>query len=95
MSIKLTKSERETIIIFNEADGFFDIETSVQSHIRKFDRLGYKCTSTQLYSDGTVQAKCYNVPKWAITFRKPAKRVMSDEQRAAARERLQGIRADL
>ena len=87
MADKLTKEERETVIVFNEADNKFIIETSIAVHMRKFDRLGYECTKKQYYSDGTVMSKEYKVPKFAITFRKPEKRKVSEEQRQKAADR--------
>ena len=92
---KLTKDERETLLNYCEADGYWEIDTSVATHIRKFDKLGYECTDTQLYPDGTVMAKTYKVPKHAISFRKPekVKREMSEEQKAAMSERVKLMQA--
>jgi uncharacterized protein YciI len=91
---KLTAEERETIITFCEADDYFVIDTSYQVHIRKFDKLGYECTGTQLYDDGSVMAKQYKVPKFAIVFRKPVKHEMTEEQRQNASERMKKLRAN-
>lgn len=90
---KLTMEERETTISYNEADGFYTIATDVQKHIRKFDRLGYECTKTLLYPDGTVETKEYKVPAHAISFRSPVKlkRELTDEQRKAASERMKAM----
>ena len=92
MSDKLTREDRETIIIFCEADNSYHIDTSIQMHIRKFDKLGYECISEQTYKDGTIMAKVYKVPKFAISFRSPKRKTLSDEQRAIAAERLRKLR---
>lgn len=92
MSDKLTKEERETIIAFCEADDSYHIDTSIQVHIRKFDKLGYECINEQKYEDGTIMAKVYKAPKFAISFRSPKRRTMTDEQRAANAERLRKLR---
>lgn len=89
---KLTKCERETLINLCEADDAYLIETSIAAHIRKFDKLGYNCTREQFYDDGTVMCKEYRVPKRAISFRKPEKPVLTDEQRAKAGDRLKAFR---
>lgn len=85
---KLHRDERETLIIFNEADNEYIIETTIFAHIRKFDKLGYEVVKEQKYSDGTIMSKEYKVPKFAITFRKPVKRVVSEEQKKELAERL-------
>lgn len=93
MSEKLHKDERETIITFCEADDEYIVETSIAVHMRKFDKLGYECIGEQRYSDGSTMSKEYRVPKFAITFRKPVKRVsrMTEEQRAAAAVRARNL----
>lgn len=87
---RLKKDERETILSYNEADGFWNIYSAVQYHIRKFDKLGYEVTDVDSYQDGTVAAKFYKVPKRAISFRSPVKatRVMSEEQKREFTERM-------
>lgn len=89
----LTKEERETTLNYCESEGMWYIDTSVQTHIRKFDKLGYKCTNIQYYSDGSIMSKQYQVPKFAISFRKPekAKRAMTEEQRQAISERMKAL----
>ncbi len=94
MSDKLTRAERETIIIYNELDDAYIIDSSVQKHIRRFDKLGYECTDTQLYDDGTMCSKSYRVPVRAISFRSPEKRELTDEQREKLRERMAKMRSD-
>jgi len=92
---RLAKDERETLLNYCEADGYWEIDTSVAVHIRKFDKLGYECIGTQFYPDGTVMSKTYRVPKHAISFRKPekVKREMSEEQKAAMSERIKAMQA--
>lgn len=87
---RLKKDERETILSYNEADGFWNIYSAVQHHIRKFDKLGYEVTDIDSYQDGTVAAKFYKVPKKTISFRSPVKatRVMTEEQKREFTERM-------
>lgn len=90
---RLTKDERETILTYNEADGYWEIYTGVQSHIRKFDKLNYDVTNVDYYEDGTVAGKFYKVPKNAISFRDPSKkRNISEEQKAMLAERMRNIK---
>ena len=91
---RLTKDERETILVYNEADGYWTIYSAVQPHIRKFDKLNYPITDIDYYPDGEVAGKFYQVPKNAISFKDPTKkRNISDEQKQALRERALAARA--
>lgn len=90
---RLTKEERETILRYNEADGYWEVYTAVQAHIRKCDSYGYELTDVDYYEDGTVAGKFYKVPKNAIGFKTPnRKRNLTDEQRIAMAERLKTAR---
>lgn len=90
---RLTKEERETILRYNEADGYWEVYTAVQAHIRKCDFYGYELTDVDYYEDGTVAGKFYKVPKNAIGFKTPnRKRNLTDEQRITMAERLKAAR---
>ena len=90
---RLTKDERETILTYNEADGYWEIYTAVQSHIRKFDKRNYEVTEVDYYPDGEIAGKFYKVPKNAISFRDPSKkRNISEEQKAMLAERMRNIK---
>ena len=90
---KLLSEERETILTYSDSDKKWHIYTAVPAHMRKFDKLGYQCIKTQFYSDNTVESKEYEVPKFAISFRKPEKikRELSEEQRQAMVERMKAM----
>ena len=85
---RLARDERETAVVFNEADGFWTIYTAVKSHMKRFDKLGYECTNIDRYPDGEIASKFYRVPRHAVSFRSPEQRQFTDEQRAAMAERL-------
>lgn len=84
---RLAKDERETAIVYNEADGFWTIYTAVKMHMNRFDKLGYEVTDVDRCPDGEIAGKFYKVPRHAISFRSPEKREYTDEQRAAMAER--------
>lgn len=91
---RLTKEERETACVYNEADGYWTIYSAVQSHIRKFDKLNYPVTDIDYYPNGEVAGKFYQVPKNAISFKDPTKkRNISEEQKQVLRERALAARA--
>ena len=85
---RLTKEERETACVYNEADGYWTIYSAVQSHIRKFDKLNYPITDIDYYPDGEVAGKFYQVPKNAISFKSPKKREYSEERKQEMIQRL-------
>ncbi len=87
---RLTQEERETAIVYNEADGFWTIYTAVKMHMNRFDKLGYECTGVDRYPDGEIAGKFYKVPRHVIHFYPLEKRTLNltDEQRAAMGERL-------
>ena len=86
---KLTREERETVINYCEADGYYLIETTVQKHINKFDKLGYECIRVDKYPDGSVMCKEYKVAERVISYRSPIvppKKELSEEEKARKRE---------
>lgn len=90
---RLTTDERETILIYNDADKYWEIYSAVPKHMRKFDKLNYEVIKTETYDDGEVMAKFYKVPQNAISFRDHTKKkTLTDEQRAALAERMRNLR---
>ena len=90
---RLARDERETAIVYNEADGFWTIYTAVRMHMNRFDKLGYECTGVDRYPDGEIAGKFYKVPRHVIHFYPLEKRTLNltDEQRAAMGERLRRV----
>lgn len=85
----LTRLERETIIKFNAAEAEVDVYTADPVYIRKLDKLcesnpdSYKCYQRD------DESACYTVSsKKLIRFATPVTSKMTDEQKAAAAERL-------
>ena len=88
---RMKRDERETAVVYNEADGYWTIYTAVRMHMNRFDKLGYEVTHVDYYPDGEIAGKFYKVPRHAISFRSPEKRKYTDEQRAAMAERLNNL----
>lgn len=87
---KLTKQEKETMIIFNEQDNDASISTYNVALLRKLERLHQErpdeCEKHEIFCDGSQ----YLVPKKWIKINPPKK--MSDEVKAKAAERLKKAR---
>ena len=86
---QLHNDERETILLFNLADGYWDVSTSVPAHMNKFKKLGWELVHDNGYE------LTFKVPKNGIIFRDLQKlanrKPMSEEQRAAKAEILRRL----
>lgn len=87
--MKLTRYEQETVINFNVGEKMATVYTADPAVIRNLDSLviGYPDTFKRIKEDDI--SKTYEMPKSAVTYRKP--RRMSEEQREAAKKRMQLI----
>ena len=87
--MKLSREEQETIITFNAKDKNATIYTRDPTVMREVDSLviGYpdvfKCVAKSDID------KTYEMPKTAVSYRKP--RQLSEEQRKQARERIKKV----
>lgn len=87
--MKLTREEQETIITFNAKNKNATIYTRDPTVMREVDSLviGYpdvfKCVG-----ESDID-KTYEMPKTAVSYRKPRK--LSEEQRKQARERIKKV----
>ena len=87
--MKLTRLEQETIINFNAGEQTATLYTRDPAVMRKVDALVigypeiYKCIAKSDID------KTYEMPKSAISYRKP--RRLSEEQREKARKRLKRL----
>lgn len=89
---KLTKQEKETMIVFNEQDKTASISTYNVALLRKLEKLLQErpdeCEKHNVFSDGSQ----YIVPKKWIKISPPKK--LSDEAKAKAAERLKKARSE-
>lgn len=80
--------EYETIILYNNEKRVWEAGTNIPTHQAMFEKKGWTFTGETPSGD-----KGYEAPKNAITFRDlNKKRVMTDEQKEAARERMLALR---
>ena len=83
--MKITRYEQETIINFNAEEKTATLYTRDPAVIRKVDALVIEYPDTFKCIGETDIDKTYEMPKSAVTYRKPRK--LSEEQREAKRER--------
>ena len=84
--MKLTRYEQETIINFNADEKMATLYTRDPAVMRKVDTLVIEYPDTFKCIGETDIDKTYEMPKSAVTYRKPRK--LSVEQREAARDRI-------
>lgn len=85
---KLTKEEREIVLIYNEAEGVWYADTSIPKYWRRLEKKNWICIKTQYYKDGTVCCKTFKGSKKGVSIVDPfKKREVSEEQKEAARQR--------
>lgn len=95
VSEKLSKEEREIVLIYNEAEGCWIAETSIPKYWRKLENKNWICTSTQYYKDGTICSKTFKGSKKGVSITDPFKvREVSEENRQKARERFLKIKSE-
>ena len=85
--MRLTRYEQETIINFNAGDQTATLYTRDPAVMRKVDALVIEHPDTYKCIGETDIDKTYEMPKSFICYRKP--RRLSEEQREAARKRLE------
>ena len=87
--MKLKRYEQETIINFNAQDQIATLYTRDPAVMRKVDALVIEYPDTFKCIGETDIDKTYEMPKSAVTYRKP--RRLSEEQREASRRRIENI----
>ncbi len=69
--MNLTREERETILRTSDADDWWIVSTASPRFIRKFTKLGYGQSSTNLVLDGY---RDFTIPRNLVAFRRPPKK---------------------
>ena len=89
--MRLSRYEQETVINFNAGEKMATVYTADPAVMRNLDSLviGYPDRFKCIKESGI--SKTYEMPKSAVTYRKPRK--LSEEQREAAEERMNCINA--
>lgn len=81
LTSRLSAEERETVLVYDNIDKVWRMDTTVSNHFTKAKKQGWTQTAEYVYDDGTVCGGAFEAPKKAITIRDPnKKRVMSEKQ---------------
>ncbi len=90
--------EQETVINYRREDIYAEIWTSDTTVMTKLDKRvksskDWELVKIEKFTDGSVASKIYRCPKKLVSFRGEIKsRVMTDEQKKLAAERLKKSR---
>lgn len=96
MAYRLSKEEMETHITWDAQNKEAHIYTCDPVYMRKLDKLCQTNPESYVLKkeetlNGAVISKYYYAPSKLISFRTPTNRVMSEEQKEAAAERMRNI----
>ena len=78
---RLSAEERETVLVYDNIEKKWFMDTTIPKHLNKAQKQGWKQTAEFVYEDGTVCGGAFEAPDKGITIRNPnKKRVMSEKQ---------------
>lgn len=77
---RLSAEERETVLVYDNIDKVWHMDTTVSKHANKAKKQGWTQTAEYIYEDGTSCGGVFEAPARAITIRNAEKKQMSDEQ---------------
>lgn len=77
---KLSVEERETVLVYDNIDKVWRMDSTIPKHFNKAKKQGWKQTTEFVYEDGTVCGGAFEAPARAITIRNAEKKQMSDKQ---------------
>ena len=80
VNTRLSTEERETVLVYNNADRKWYVDTTVPKHVNRFKKQGWTQTVEYVYEDGSVCGGAFEGLERAITIRNAEKKQMSEKQ---------------
>jgi hypothetical protein len=80
VNARLSVEERETVLVYDNIDKKWIMDSTVPKHYNKAKKQGWTQTSEFIYDDGTVCGGAFEAPARAITIRNAEKKQMSENQ---------------
>ena len=80
VNTRLSTEERETVLVYDNIDKVWHMDTTVPKHLNKAKNQGWTQTTEFVYEDGTVCGGAFDAPARAITIRNAEKKQMSEKQ---------------
>lgn len=80
LTTRLSAEERETILVYDNVDKIWRMDSTVPKHFNKAKKQGWVQTAEFIYEDGSVCGGAFEAPARAITIRNTEKKQMSEAQ---------------
>ena len=80
LTSKLSAEERETVLVYDNVDKVWRMDSTVPKHFNKAKKQQWTQTAEFVYEDGSVCGGVFEAPARAITIRSTEKKQMSEKQ---------------
>ena len=80
ITTRLSTEERETVLVYDNADKVWHMDSTVSKHANKAKKQGWTQIAEYVYEDGTVCGGVFEAPARAITIRNAEKKQMTEKQ---------------
>ena len=80
VNTRLSTEERETVLVYDNVDKVWLMDSTVPKHCNKAKKQGWEQTAEYVYEDGVVCGGAFTAPARAITIRNAEKKQMSEAQ---------------
>lgn len=80
VTTRLSAEERETVLVYDNANKVWTMDSTVPKHFQKALKQGWTPTAKLVYEDGSVCGMVLTAPDRAVTIRNTAKKQMSEKQ---------------
>ena len=80
VNTRLSTEERETVLVYDNVDKKWLMDSTVPKHVNKAKKQGWVQTAEYIYEDGVVCGGAFTAPARAITIRNAEKKQMSEAQ---------------
>lgn len=80
VNTRLSTEEKETILVYDNVDKKWFMDTTVPKHANKARKQGWTQTAEFIYEDGSSCGGEFEAPARAITIRNAEKKQMSEKQ---------------
>lgn len=77
---RLSNEERETVLLYDNVDKVWRMDTTIPKHANKAKKQGWTQTTEYVYEDGVVCGGAFEAPARAITIRNAEKKQLSEKQ---------------
>ena len=80
VNTRLSAEERETVLVYDNVDKVWHMDTTISTHLNKAKKQGWTQTAEYVYEDGSVCGGVFTAPKKSITIRNTEKKQLSEKQ---------------